>query len=176
MNKTELIERMQEYLEKLQDVQSEGFCIAEDIDNKGDFWEEIDTKLRDIDAEIDDQINHLEELIQEVENYDKWEYTTSYAKATAHINNMILFNKIGEIDEKFWEGPEQNSEECEAGEPMQYYLTDCNDSDVEYLCENYDRMRFIYSDLLELWVLIVDHWGTSWDLVEIGTHNEYDKI
>lgn len=176
MNKSDLIERMQEYLEKLQDVQSDGFCIAEDIDNTGDAWKGIDEKLREIDAIVDDACIALEELMQDVENMKDWLYTTNYLKAVSHISNRIMCNHIHDIDPNLGESAMccSTDYDYEHLEPMQYFLTDAGDDDVEWLCENYDRMLFMYSDVLRLWILIVDHFGTAWDNVYIGTNNEYD--
>jgi hypothetical protein len=54
----------------------------------------------------------------------------------------------------------------------QWYLTDCSESDVEYLEKTFGLL-FTYSDNLDLYILCVDHFGTSWDYVYCETSNEY---
>lgn len=58
-----------------------------------------------------------------------------------------------------------HSLDYEKGEEIfQWRLTDCSESDVEYL-ERRFGLLFTYSNLLGLYVLCVDHWGTSLDCV-----------
>ena len=48
----------------------------------------------------------------------------------------------------------------------QYYLTGMSQWDVEYLNKYYpDTLIIAYSEKLDLYVLCVDHFGTSWDYV-----------
>lgn len=53
-------------------------------------------------------------------------------------------------------------------------LQDCTDDDVEYLEQTFGLL-FTYSDLLDKYILCVDHFGTSWDYVEWTTTNELAK-
>lgn len=51
----------------------------------------------------------------------------------------------------------------------QWYLTPFSEKEVEWLCKNYSSLYFVYSDALDLWVLCVTHYGTSWSLVPMYT-------
>lgn len=66
--------------------------------------------------------------------------------------------------------PDTYEKESEYPEIFQWYLTDCSDSDVEYLSETFGLI-FSYSSLLDLHVLCVDHYGTAWDHVGWTTTN-----
>lgn len=104
-------------------------------------------------------------------------YLTNYRVATQWMNNsLILCNDIAEKDPSVienarfsWTSPEDDFEYLEI---YQYYLTDCSESDVKYLEETFGLL-FTYSDLLNLYVLCVDHYGTAWDYVTCETTNEY---
>lgn len=54
----------------------------------------------------------------------------------------------------------------------QWFITNCTDDDVEYLEKTFGLL-FTYSDLLDKYILCVDHFGTSWDYVEWTTTNEF---
>ena len=56
---------------------------------------------------------------------------------------------------------------------MQWFITDCSQSDVEYLEKSFNLL-FTYSELLDKYILCVDHWGTSWDYVKIPVNTEYE--
>lgn len=60
----------------------------------------------------------------------------------------------------------------EQHEIYQWYLTDCSLWDVEYLEKTFGLL-FTYSDLLDCYVLCVDHFGTGWDYVYCDTTNEH---
>lgn len=49
-------------------------------------------------------------------------------------------------------------------EIYQWFLTDCSESEVEFL-EQHFGLLFTYSKMLDLFVLCVDHYGTAWDYV-----------
>lgn len=49
-------------------------------------------------------------------------------------------------------------------EIFQYYITDCNDYDVEQL-RDLNNELIVYSNTLDCYILCVTHWGTSWDYV-----------
>lgn len=56
-------------------------------------------------------------------------------------------------------------------EIYQWYITDANESDVVWL-ENTFGLLFTYSELLDCFVLCVDHCGTGWDYVPCDILNE----
>lgn len=90
-------------------------------------------------------------------------YRTNYKKAVKWLNNsLILCNDIPVIDESVYDNIRFGLEgEIEI---YQWFLTDCSESDVEYL-EQHFGLKFTFSDTLDLYVLCVDHYGTSWEYV-----------
>lgn len=88
----------------------------------------------------------------------------SYADAVKRFNNsLILCNNISELDTTIWDNMlfSLEDEDGNTREIMQYYITDCTREDVEYLSQWYGLL-FTYSELLDCFILCVDHWGTSW--------------
>lgn len=92
-----------------------------------------------------------------------------------NCNNIILCNNIVEVDEDLFDNLEvgnlyknvENEEDEQPREFYQYYLMDINDYDIEYAREHYNNIVVIcYSEKLDLYVLCVDHLGTSWDCVK----------
>lgn len=77
-----------------------------------------------------------------------------------------------EIESRFDNYKEELNEYNE--DIFQWFLTDCTESDVEYL-ESTFGLLFTYSEMLDLYILCVDHYGTCWDYVECDTSNENAK-
>lgn len=119
-------------------------------------------------------------------------YRTNYGVAVNWLNNnFILCNEIQNLDQSIFDnarfgffyytdedGNQYESESDYEGEEelnensrdiFQYYLTDCSESDVEFLEETFPGLLFTYSDLLGLYVLCVDHYGTNWYYVGTDT-------
>lgn len=99
-------------------------------------------------------------------------YGTNYRVATQWCNNSyVLCNNIVTIDPTVFENARfslwYDEAETEYREIYQWYITDCSESDVNYLEETFG--------LLDCYVLCVDHYGTSWDYVYCETSNEYAK-
>lgn len=65
-------------------------------------------------------------------------------------------------------GYECNEDTDEYPDICQYYLTNCSKDLCEFLNEHFGLM-FAYSEMLGLWVLLVDHCGMAWDYVEVDT-------
>lgn len=86
----------------------------------------------------------------------------SYRNAVEYMHNrLILCNNIVGIDGSIWD----NCDLCNAEHDFyQYFLTDCSQDDAEIL-HQWFGLNFIYSARLELFVLAVDHYGTSWDYI-----------
>jgi hypothetical protein len=107
-------------------------------------------------------------------NNDNEEPTTyaliSYRNAVKYFDNaLILCNNITEIDEFLFE----NCALCNAEQDYyQYFLTDCSQDDAEKL-NKWFGLNFLYSKKLDLYILAVEHCGTSWDHVPC---NVYDKF
>lgn len=94
----------------------------------------------------------------------------SYKDAVEYMhNNFILCNNITEIDEFIWD----NCELCNIDEEFyQYFLTDCSKDDAERL-HKWFGLNFLYSEKLDLYVLCVDHFGTSWNYIPCGVYDKF---
>lgn len=93
-------------------------------------------------------------------------YPTNYRKAVKWLNNsLILCNNIVN-DPSLYDNMRFPliDEDDNAIEIYQWFLTDCSESEVEFL-EQHFGLKFTFSDALDLYVLCVDHYGTSWDYV-----------
>ena len=92
---------------------------------------------------------------------------TTYSEAVKWLNNsLVLCNNITEVDPSIYENMyfDYFDENDEPIDIYQWYITDCNQSDVKYLTKYFD-LKFAYSDLLDCYILCVDHCGTSWNYV-----------
>lgn len=109
--------------------------------------------------------NHLENENKEIPTYA----LISYKNAVKYFDNaLILCNNILEIDESI----SKNCELCNAEQDYyQYFLTDCSQDDAEKL-KKWFGLNFLYSEKLDLYILAVDHCGTSWDYVPCGVYDE----
>lgn len=103
-------------------------------------------------------------------------FATNYYVATHWLgNNLILANHIvqdfaDDIEFLFdWNEFEENS-----GEIYQWFLTDCNQDEAEWLNKHFGLM-FAYSEKLDNYILCVTHYGTSWDYVYCETDIENAK-
>ena len=114
------------------------------------------------------------------------EYEKQYGKASystlvhKYIDNLILCNNILEIDENLY-GNIEVGEIGEDTEIYQAYITDLNNYDVEYMqqdLENTNDIIVAYSDMLDCYILLVDHLGTSWEYVgtDIELTENIDEI
>lgn len=78
--------------------------------------------------------------------------------------NLILCNNIPGVDPSIfenWEGddPTAEDEDGDYGEVMQWFL--CSRDDAEFLKRH--NQYITYSDLLNVSVLAITHFGTGWD-------------
>lgn len=110
------------------------------------------------------------------EDRNEEEKKTGYASykslVNRYIHDLVLCNNIAEIDESIWDniqvGKLYNEENDEYIEIYQYYLCDLSKADILSLKEitnDNNDIIISYSDKLECDVLMVDHFGTSWDYV-----------
>jgi hypothetical protein len=101
----------------------------------------------------------------------KEKFYTDYATAINWLNtNLILCNNIGDIDQSIYDNMQFNfydEEEENYTEIFQWYLTDLTQDKIEWLQKTFKGLLFTYSDLLDCYVLCVDHFGTSWKYVAI---------
>lgn len=98
---------------------------------------------------------------------------TDYKTAVHWCSNaLIMCNNIPQIDPtvidnaRFDWYDEKTETETEV---FQWFITDCSQWDVEYLEEHFPGLLFTYSDLLDCFILCVDHFGTAWSSVRIET-------
>lgn len=94
---------------------------------------------------------------------DKEPYYTDYRTAVNWCgNDYVLCNNIAELDSTIYDNA--RFEWKENTDIFQWYLTDANTDTIEYLEKTFGLL-FTYSELLDLYVLCVDHFGTSWSYV-----------
>ena len=84
---------------------------------------------------------------------------------TRYIDDLVLCNNIADADPTIWDNInfELEDENGEYIEIYQYFLCNIDEYTAERL-KDYGIL-LSYSDLLGCDVLMVDHWGTSWDYV-----------
>ena len=112
---------------------------------------------------------------------EKQLYKTNYSVAISWCNNdYVMCNNLPQIDSTVWDnmvGMEYFTEENENGdsedmpEIFQWFITNASNYDVDYLTETFPGLVFTYSELLDLYVLCVTHYGTAWDYVGWMTTN-----
>lgn len=98
-------------------------------------------------------------------------YATNYGVAVDWLNtNLVMCNNIPEVDPSVWDNMRFSLEDEDGNysEIFQWYLTDASESDVEWLEEHFGLL-FTYSEVLDLYVLCVDHYGTNWYYVYCET-------
>ena len=99
--------------------------------------------------------------------------TISYADAVKWFNNsLVLCNNIAEVDPSIYDNMsfDLEGEDGYYREIMQWFITDCNSEDVRCLSDWFGLL-FTYSELLDCYILCVDHWGTSWDSVRVDDNS-----
>ena len=105
---------------------------------------------------------------------------TTYSIAINWLRpSLVLCNNIAEIDQSVFDNARfsfyDEDEEMET-EIFQWYLTNLSLDDVEWIEKNFPDMKFTYSDLLDCFVLCVDHFGTGWDYVPTSISDDLLKI
>lgn len=98
---------------------------------------------------------------------------TSYKTAVNWLNgNLILCDGIPQIDDSIWDEIrfDLDDEEGNCIDIYQFFLSSYSKSDVEWLEKTFGLL-FTYSNLLGLYVLCVDHFGTSWEDVPVEVTN-----
>lgn len=108
-------------------------------------------------------------------NYEKERGYASYRTViNMYISDAVLCNEIAKLDDSIFYNVNENY--CEEKEIYQYYL--CNLS--EYEKEQLTNCGIIlsYSDMLDCDVLMVDHFGTSWDyvLTDVKLFDNYEDL
>lgn len=98
---------------------------------------------------------------------------TTYSIAANWLgHSYVLANNITQdtsiFDNFRFEFYDENEKPVEI---YQWYITDANESDVEWLEDTFGLL-FTYSELLDCFILCVDHCGTGWDYVPCDIINE----
>lgn len=100
---------------------------------------------------------------------------TTYNVAVHYLHNSyILCNNITEVDPSVYDNMRfdyYNEEDDSYTEIYQWFLTSANENEVEWLEESFGLL-FTFSDLLDCFVLCVDHFGTMWSGVTCNCYNE----
>lgn len=100
--------------------------------------------------------------------------TISYLAAVNRVATMrVLCNNIVDVDQSIYDNLmnvwsyTNPDEEENFPEIYQWFLTNATEEDVKYAQMHYPEVIFVYSDVLDLYVLAVQHYGTSWESVKI---------
>lgn len=108
---------------------------------------------------------NLEDLNEEEKRRNK----ISYRRLVERIGRVWLFNnapKLSNYDFEFEVNSDYDSETDSYTDIYQYYLIDVNNYTIEKLNEiNCKDVIIAWSETLEEHILMVDHFGTSWDYV-----------
>ena len=98
--------------------------------------------------------------------YEKEHGKISYYTLLEYYDiTRILCNKLPEIDPSIWDNIETGNID-ENDDIYQYFIIDFSSWMLDDIKEKYsDELIITYSDLLDNYVLLVDHYGTSWDYV-----------
>ena len=111
--------------------------------------------------------------LKDMGNYELENGKASYKTLVDRfVGNRVLCNNIVNIDEFIYDnvvvGNLYNEETDEYVEIFQYFVCSLTDWEIETLKElTQDNNDIIisYSDVLDTHILMVDHFGTSWDYV-----------
>ena len=107
--------------------------------------------------------------LEDLNEYEREHNKISYRRLIDRIGDIWLFNKAPELSEYDFEfvlGTDYDEEKDEYIEIYQYYLIDINSYTLELLQKaNCTDLIIAWSEKLEEYILMVDHFGTSWDYV-----------
>ena len=98
-------------------------------------------------------------------------FTTTYATAAHWLQgSLIPCDDIVTVDPTTIENTifDAYDDEGNYREIYQYFLTNYSEFDVKFLKAHFGLL-FTYSEMLDLYILCVDHYGTSWDYVTVET-------
>ena len=111
--------------------------------------------------------------LKDMGNYELENGKASYKTLVDRfVGNRVLCNNIVDIDEFIYDnvvvGNLYNEETDEYVEIFQYFVCNVSDWEIETLKEltqDNNDIILAYSNVLDTHVLMVDHFGTSWDYV-----------
>ena len=111
--------------------------------------------------------------LESMGQYEKENNRASYKTLVDRfVGDRVLCNNIVDIDESIWDNVEvgqlYNEETDEYVEIYQYFVCNVSEWEIETLKEltkDNNDIIIAYSNVLGTHILMVDHWGTSWDYV-----------
>ena len=119
---------------------------------------------------------------EDLSEYEKKNNRISYRRLIERLGKTWLFNNAPELSEYDFEyevNSDYDEEKDEYIDIYQYYLLDINNYMIEKLRDLKCKDVIIaWSEKLENYILMVDHFGTSWDYVLtdiIPTQNIYES-
>ena len=112
-------------------------------------------------------------------DYEKEKGFASYRTLVEYfIGDIVLCNNIAEIDLSIWDNLlfDLEDENGDMVDIYQYFLCNLNEWQREQAKEH--GLLLTYSYMLECDVLVVDHFGTSWDYVLtcVKLFDTYDEL
>ena len=119
----------------------------------------------------------------ELNDYEKEHKKISYRTLLKYYDiTCILCNNIVEVDECLYDnievGSVYNEEEDYYEDIYQYFIINASSWDIESIKKHYpDELIIAYSEKLDNYILLVDHFGTSWDyvLTDIEWTTDYEE-
>lgn len=125
----------------------------------------------------------LTQVSKKFTNKEGIKIVTNYKDAVNWLHNdYVICNNIVNVDVYMFENArfslyelnEDGTESDDIVETYQYFITSASESDINYLEKRFGLL-FTYSDLLDVYVLCVPHYGTAWDYVycEDSEKDEY---
>lgn len=120
---------------------------------------------------------------KELNDYEKENGYISYRTLLNYYDiTPILCNNIVNIDESLYDNVEVGSIYDEENDYyydiFQYFIINLSEWELENIKKYYnDELIIAYSEKLENYILMVDHYGTSWDyvLTDIKWTTDYEK-
>lgn len=107
--------------------------------------------------------------MEDLNEYEREHNKISYRRLIERVGDIWLFNnapKLSNYDFDFELGTDYDEETDEYYDIYQYYLINTNDYRLQKLKDiDCKDLIIAWSDTLEEYILMVTHFGTSWDYV-----------
>ena len=118
---------------------------------------------------------------EDLSEYEKENNRISYRRLVQRLGNIWLFNnalKLSDYDFEYEVNSNYNEDNDTYLDIYQYYLLDIN----SYMIEKLQKLKckdviIAWSESLDNYILLVDHFGTSWDyvLTDIVPTDDYSQ-
>lgn len=101
-------------------------------------------------------------------------YTDYYTAAHWGGTALVLCNNIVNIDDSIYDNMEFDYFDVndDPKDIYQWFITNDTQSDVEWKKQTFPELLYTYSDLLDCYILCVDHFGTMWKGVQTPVINK----